>query len=215
MGSCKPTVPAIWLVAATVLAGCSTHGTPELQSQAPVAVNFPISYQRTFQSAAHWHAVAADMAEQIQHGLGGRHPFVTLVTAEHASVFDATFRDMIGDELVRRGIGVHKQSARSASTPSIEIDCRVVRHHWSRPVRSPPGAYIGQIPAIIPVVNLLVAEVASGMAMTTPSTELVLTSRIIENQGVSWASTQVFYVDPGDLAQYSLNNTRIIRVVNR
>ena len=57
------------LVITAMIAGCATP-----YSEAPLATNFPSSKQPKLQAAAHWNAIAGDVAKQLADHLKDRQP---------------------------------------------------------------------------------------------------------------------------------------------
>lgn len=211
-----PTSGVVLIAFVLTVAGCA--------SPAPIADNFPISYQKVARTAQHWNIVADDVVNQTSKvlastpALQGRGIYVP--STPRNSAFDATFRDFMINHLVDRGASVSvcpsPKGPGFATSPDIEIryETRIIGHGELPQYR--PGILTALAAGVFvargvdhadlsnDALNLVglgagaFADWAMGHRARTPSTEIVVTTHIEENNRFVMRRSDIYYVPEAD-----------------
>lgn len=119
-------------------------------SPAPVAENFPVSYQKVARTAQHWEVVANDIVAQTVVSIEAnpvlqKRP-VFVPRAYGATTFDYSFRDFLINHMVNRGVPVNVCKSTPSSKPGfdmegreveIQYEARIISHHATIPKYRP------------------------------------------------------------------------------
>jgi hypothetical protein len=198
------------VVVATMLAGCATP-----YSEAPLATNFPTTKQEKVQAAAHWNAIAKDVANQISSRLTERRPIHVLQPAGK-SAFERAFASQLVSSLVANDHTVMKQPTGALS---VEIDTQVVGFSPNRPQYRHAGTATALMTGVW---ALHVGEATAGAALyatvaaadayswfrsefatgETPQTEIIVTTSVSDGNQYLSRNTSVYYVADTDKALY-------------
>lgn len=203
---------------AMVLVGCA--------SPAPVAENFPISYQKVARTAHHWEVVADDVAKTTTDAIA-RIPQLQgrpiHVAKPEATAFNKAFRDYMITHLVRDGASV-SVCQESASARGFQIDAREVTVQYKaqliRHGEIPPYYAPGRITALAAGVTVfrdaamahykdddknlgvfglfVLGDVALGRAARATATEVVVTTTIAEANRYLVRRSDTYYVPESD-----------------
>lgn len=92
------------IAGALMMAGCAAP-----YSEAPLATNFPTTSQEKLQAAAHWDAVATDLAKEILTALPTPLTGNLYVSARQESPFTQAMKEQLTTAMVRSGYPVAKQ----------------------------------------------------------------------------------------------------------
>jgi len=198
------------MVFAAMLAGCATP-----YSEAPLATNFPTTKQEKVQAAAHWNAIAKDVANQVSSKLADKRPLHVIQPAGK-SAFERAFSNQLISSLVASGHAVMKQPAGALN---VEVDTQVVGFSPNRPQYHHAGTatalmtgvwalHVGEATAGA----ALYATVAAADAYTwfrsefatgeTPKTEIIVTTSVSDGNQYLSRSTSIYYVADSDKALY-------------
>jgi hypothetical protein len=209
------------LGAVAIVAGCA--------SPAPVAHNFPISYQKVARAAHHWDVVADDVVSQTLQVIAAKPQLQgrgIYVAPGRNSAFNTAFRDFLITRFVGRGSDVSVCRTVPDNKPGFVLDNRDVEIQYETQV-------IGhgeRLPFYVPGrLTLLATEVAVfrdfhswsiadqnassiGLAAFTDfllghyarptSTEIIVTTTIAENNRFIMRRSDIYYVPDGDATLY-------------
>ena len=194
-------------------------------SQAPVAQNFPLSYQKVATTASHWDIVAADVVAQTASVLAntdrlkGRAVYVPNTIRQ--SAFDTTFNDFLINHMVDRGMQVSVCPTSGGTgmivSPDVKVryETRLISHaerHFYR-----PGTLTALAAGIVVARSLSLASLSTGEINNTvlgsgvladlglshvarpTGTEIVVTTTIDENNRFIMRRSDIYYVPDGDV----------------
>jgi hypothetical protein len=94
------------------VSGCASLKNSDLNNpQAPLAEQYPLSYQKQIQASKHWAIIADDLADQLQgqiseKKIADRPVFINLYSDQ--TEFSRAFNDFLITSLVNRGVTVSK-----------------------------------------------------------------------------------------------------------
>ncbi|MBT3147259.1 hypothetical protein Q4583_16990 [Neptunomonas phycophila] len=195
-------------------------------TQAPIAQSYPLTEQKKMQAMHHWQVLADYEAKGIIHQLKDQPVYV--VPGNTDTVFDKTFREMLTSELVQDGATVMLTPTTAAE---ITYDVSLVEHKDQGHIRQPEGTYtalaagIGVLslaadwtePGLVALPFALVADALAGNLVDESDTEIAITTRVSEGGRLLHSSTNIYYINSGDKAQYAApaKTTRTIRVTDR
>lgn len=139
-----------YLAIAISISACTSVLTEDgsLRSQAPIALNYPLTYQSYAQSVEHWRLIARETAKRLSAIYSSQAPIAIIVRGDisHESEFEAAYNDILLTEMVQMGIRVadNAKDCIPASTGCLRIKTAVqlVEHDPRRFVRAPPGDYL-------------------------------------------------------------------------
>lgn len=202
------------LICLPLFAGCATPF-----SEAPLATNFPTSKQPKLQAAAHWNAIAGDVARQISADLKERRPlFVNQSSAKTA--FDRAFANQLTSALLAEGHTVLKAPAGALS---VDVDTQAVRFSANRPQYDHvglPTALMAGVWALRNVkINTTASVLGAGVVVAagvdaytwfksefatgeTPQTEIIITTSTSNANQYLAHSTNIYYVADADSRMY-------------
>lgn len=195
-------------------------------SPAPVAQNFPISYQKVARTAHHWDVVADDVVAQTlqviteKQQLQGRGIYVP---AANNTAFNGAFRDFLITHFVDRGANVSvcrmvdSKTGFALDAPDIEVqyDTRVISHSGHMP-NYEPGILTILASGVAVLRNAIespwsrgsanagligaavLGDVALGHAASTTRTEIVVTTTIAERNRFVMRRSDIYYVPDAD-----------------
>lgn len=206
---------ALMLPATAIAVGCA--------SPAPVAQNFPVSYQKVARTAHHWDVVAEDVVAQTLQSIAekpqlqGRGIFVA---KGRNTAFDTAFREFTITRLVASGasVGVCKMDNKASSGfsidgPDVEIkyDTQLVRHGANIPDYQ-PGRYTLLTAGVAVIRNVILGgdsttgviggvalgEWLAGHVATQTNTEIIVTTTISEHNRFVVRKSDIYYVPDAD-----------------
>lgn len=203
---------AFALAGALVLAGCAVPYSP-----APVATNFPSSYQAKLQAAAHWGVIANHMVHQLSPTLkaNARRPFY--VSARQTSDFSRAVATHVSTALVNQGYVVARKPDHDALT--IEFDTQLVAFSSKRPqyrFSGEPTLLAGGAWVLTGIEHstawLATAAIAGYDAYqwfhahfapgATPKSEIIVTLSVADDQRYYARTTSVYYTADSDRSMY-------------
>lgn len=201
-----------------VIFGCATP--------APVASNFPMSYQKVARAAHHWDVVADDVVTQTLSTIGQRPQLQgrsIFVVPAKSTAFNTAFREFMITHLVDHGADVPVCSMQddtagfSASGPEVRIqyDTQVISHGTRLPDYQP-----GRVTLLAAGVAVLrnafessmsrgeenlaligagaLADWGLGHFARTTATEIIITTTIAENNRFVMRKSDIYYVPDAD-----------------
>ncbi len=198
---------ALLLVA--FLAGC--------HSNIPVAENHRAYPQTKLEATDHWRDIAVDVAERVKKALHDRKEDLLdrpiYVQGLNDQAFVQVFSELLKTELVSRGLLVSPE--RAPNSLVLEYEVQMVRFTEDR---------LGD--GVLPAVGLAVADVFSGNRYTDPSSyEVIVTSKVINDNRFVIHTSTVAYINDGDRALYATDAAgtgggggkggRTVRVIQR
>jgi hypothetical protein len=216
------------IAGALMMAGCAAP-----YSEAPLATNFPTTSQEKLQAAAHWDAVATDLAKEILTALPTPLTGNLYVSARQESPFTQAMKEQLTTAMVRSGYPVAKQPEGAIG---VEIDTQVVEFSEGRS----QNKWIGLPTALVTgawavrtlstevtakttaaatvtagaigydVYNWFKAQSASG---PTPQTEIVVSVSVSDENRYLARATHVYYVADSDRALYDAAAAKAFYVV--
>jgi hypothetical protein len=210
-----------------ILAGCA--------SPAPVAQNFPISYQKVARAAQHWDVVADDVVSQTldviatKPQLQGRGIYVL---PGRNSAFNTAFREFLITRFVGRGADVSVCKTAPANKPGFILDNRDVEIQYETQVvghgeRLPfyrPGVLTSLAAGVavlrhvddwtvgkqnsVSIGLAALADFELGHLAAPTSTEIIITTTIAENNRFIMRRSDVYYVPERDATLYMARGAR-------
>lgn len=214
--------------ACSFLAACGTNNyLPH-----PRATMFPSTQQQSLQAASHWQLLAQNESVEIARSLGDGggviRPSIYLGTAPSTSSdFQSAYHNMILSALIEQNVDV--MLGRENALFTLDYDVQVVEHDKRSLLPPRPGTfstfllagvgihdaqYWGDSALILVPVALagdLWSKFNSDMAAST--TEVIITTRVMDSQQIVHSSNHVYYFDQDDIAQYK-GEGRVFNVVN-
>lgn len=196
------------LVITAMIAGCATP-----YSEAPLATNFPSSKQPKLRAAAHWNAIAGDVAKQLADHLKDRQPLY-VNRAQEKTEFDRAFSNQLISALVAQGFMVQK-NATGALT--VDIDTQTVRFATNRPQYNYSGAATALTAGVWALHNASPAGIATAGIVgadayfwfrsefaigETPQSEIIVTASVSNRDQYLSRNTSVYYVADADQSLY-------------
>lgn len=202
------------ILLAMLLAGCATP-----YQEAPTPVNFPASTQPKLQAAAHWNAIADDVAGRIAMRLAslGEKKSLYLAPMKASTAFERAFTDLLSSALSSKGLELVKRPAANAWT--LETTTQVLE--FSPAGRVPPyhghatgvvaGVYalhVGEATAGAAISSLIIAADAASWfhsqfaTRETPQTEIIVTVSIGDQDRHLYKTTSIYYVTNADKLLY-------------
>lgn len=195
-------------------------------SPAPVAQNFPISYQKVARTAHHWDVVANDVVAQTLQAITAKQQLQgrgIYVPAANSTAFNGAFRDFLITRFVDHGANVSvcrvvdSKTGFALDAPDIEVsyDTRVIGHGGHMPDYR-PGALTILASGVAVLRNAIEAtwsrgeanialigaaalgDVALGHAASTTRTEIVVTTTIAEQNRFVMRRSDIYYVPDAD-----------------
>lgn|SRR5574337_293994 len=209
------TTYAVIVPVIAALVGCA--------SPAPVAQNFPLSYQKVARTAHHWDVVADDVVAQTLDAIG-RMPQLQgrniIVTQPRNTAFNAAFREFMITHLVGSGaqVGVCRTARTSgrgfqAEGADVEVhyDTRLIVHGNDTP-NYVPGRFTALAAGVAVIRNawlddevnaaVLAAGAATDLGLghfARPTrTEIIVTTSITEQNRFVGRKSDVYYVPDAD-----------------
>ena len=210
------------------LAACSTN---DYLAQ-PRGQLFPGAAQQSMQSASHWQLLAENESKEIALSLGDGGgvitPSIYLGTpSSTAGDFQSAYQNMLLSELIDHNINV--MLSRENALFTLEYDVQVVEHAKRSLLPPRPGSFSGFLLAgaaihdaqywgdssLILVPIALAGDLWSkfNSDTTASTTEVIITTRVLDSQQVVHSSNHVYYFDKEDIAQYR-GNGKVFDVVN-
>lgn len=208
---------ALLIPAITAMFGCA--------SQAPVAENFPLSYQKVARTAHHWDVVADDVVSQTletiaeKKQLQGRGIYVA---PARNTAFNGAFRDFLITRFVDHGASVaackvdqHKPGF-AMDGPDIEVNYETqVIGHADTPAPYQPGVLTALAAGVVVLHNVggplthlqtdaailgtgALLDWGAGHIAKPTRTEVIVTTTIVENNRFVLRRSDVYYVPDGD-----------------
>lgn len=208
------------LTVAALLAGCATP-----YSETPLVTNFPSTKQPKIQAAAHWNAIAADVASQISTRIKDKsRPLYVLPSTK--TQFDRGFSGQLMTALIEKDHTLVK-SANGAVT--VEIDTQAVAFSANRPryrYVGMPTAITTGLWALYAVDATAAGAVTAGVAAVdayewfssefatgkTPQTEIIVTTSVVDGERYLARNTSIYYVADTDASLYGSGGGHQIRI---
>lgn len=214
---------AVLALVIVALTGCLSTNT----SQAPIATTYPYADQQRMQAAEHWRILARNEADGILSNGRARARDLYIAADEHAPVddneggeFGRSFRDLLTSTLVTRGADV--VTAPSELSATVTVDVEVVNHRDRGYIRPPMGAFTalaGGIavathpfnhwtePALAAIPAAVGADLVSGSWTRAGNEEIVVTTQVVDDEKVLYASSSIYYINQGDRRHYAPHRT--------
>lgn len=194
-----------------IVAGCATP-----YSEAPLATNFPTSKQPKLQAAAHWNAIAHDVAQQLSASLKAKSalPALHVNQAANKTDFDRAFANQLISALVAEGFVVQKSPAGALV---VDIDTQPVRFSANRPQYRYAGAATALTAGVWALHQASPAGIATAAIVgadaymwfssefatgATPQMEILITTSISDGRQYLARNTSVYYVADADSVLY-------------
>lgn len=203
------------------LTGCFQVNT----TQAPIATTYPYSEQQRMQAAEHWRVLADHEASQILADRTASGLDLYVSGDDHApgnenegGEFGRGFRDLLTSELVSGGADV--MTSPSAQTATIEVEVELVNHRDRGYVRPPRGTLTALSagvavathpfnhwaePALATIPAAMGADLFSGSWTRQGNEEIIVTTRIVDNERILYSSSNLYYTNQGDRRHYAPN----------
>lgn len=185
-------------------------------AQVPMAKTYPYSEQQRMQAAHHWQVLAEYEAKGIlqQPYLRSTPLYLPEPTARSNSEFARGYRSLLTSELVSGGAIVKKRPEGAAT---VDFDVEVIHHGDRGFVRPYPGAITlaafatGATVLVAPATNAALAlippvvgaDVTSGSWTSVSDEEVIITTKITDNERVLYSSSNIYYINQGDREQYA------------
>lgn len=207
-------------VCAGLLSGCFQTNT----SQAPLATTYPISEQQKMQAAHHWNVLAQHEAGLITQSAAATHTPLYITEDARNTPFGRGFSALLTSKLVQQGADIRTQPDGAAT---LRYQVEVVEHSDRDSVRQAPGSWTalaaGVAVAALSVERwnapeLLVAPLAigadlySGNAVEDSNHEVIITTQIVRGNRVLHSSSNIYYINGGDLNHYTPSKNTTIKV---
>ena len=208
------------LAMTAMIAGCATP-----YSEAPLATNFPTSKQQKLQAAAHWNAIAGDVAKQIVDKQKDRQPLY-VNHAQGKTEFDRAFSNHLISALVAHGIVVQKNALGALA---VDVDTQVVQFSANRPQYNYAGAATALTAGVWALHNASPAGIATaGIVGTdaylwfrsefatgeTPRSEIIITTSVSNRDQYLSRTTSVYYVADADQGLYQAHAPVPVKTIN-
>ncbi len=198
----------------------------------PRAEMFPGTQQQSLQSASHWQLLAENESNAIARSLGDGGGVITPSiylgnAASTAGDFQSAYHNMLLSQLIAQNIDV--MLSRENALFTLEYDVQVVEHASRNLLPPRPGTFSSFLLAgaaihdaqywgdssliLVPiaVAGDLWSKFNSDTAAST--TEVIITTRVLDSQQIVHSSNHVYYFDRDDIAQYK-GEGRVFDVVN-
>lgn len=200
------------VVSSIALSSCFYSNT----TQAPMATTYPYSEQRRMQASQHWQVLAEHEAKGI---LQNRHLRSTPIYLpeqrdQTSGQFARGYRNLLISELVSQ---VAIVSSKPGGAAELDFDVEVVHHTDRGFIRPYPG--IISLATLATGIGVLVApssnaslallppafaaDVTSGSWTHVGDEEVIITTEISDSQRVIYSSSNIYYINQGDRAQYA------------
>lgn len=192
-------------------------------SPAPVAENFPLSYQKVARTAHHWDVVADDVVAQTLDAIGKMPQFQgrsIVVTPSRNTAFNTAFREFMITHLVSSGaqVGVCKTVKTSgrgfqAEGPEVEVhyDTQLIVHGKDVPNYA-PGRFTALAAGVAVIRNAwfdgetnaallaagALADFGLGHAARPTRTEIIVTTSITDQNRFVARKSDIYYVPDAD-----------------
>lgn len=204
-----------WILAglgsALLLSGCFAVDT----TQVPMADTYPYSTQRKMQAAHHWDVLAANEAQGMLRSRALRGKALYIDPNGENSTFAQSYQELLTSRLVSQGALVRTAPG---NTARVTYDVQTVDHRARRDARAPRGTWtalsagiaVATLPinhweepalALIPVAGL--ADLFSGSWESVSSHEVVITTKVTEDDRVLYSSSNLYYINGDDAGQYA------------
>lgn len=204
----------LFIPMAIAIAGCT--------SPAPVAQNFPMTYQRVARTAHHWDVVADDVVAQTLQAMADKPQLQSrgvYIAPARSTAFNTAFREFMITRMVVRGADVAvcrvPEGGKAGSARDVEVryDTQLVVHS-SRgvPAYQPPAltllasgvavlrnvALRGAEPTVAALGGVALAEWWAGYEASPTRSEIIVTTTIAENNRYVSRQSDVYYIPDGD-----------------
>lgn len=206
---------ALLIPITAVVVGCA--------SPAPVAENFPLSYQKVARTAHHWDVVADDVVAQTLDAIGrlpqlqGR---ALTVTPTRNTAFNTAFREFMITHLVSSGAQVGVCRTAKASGHGFQAEGAEVQVHYDTQLivhgKDVPNYAPGRFTALAAGVAVMrnawldnetnaallaagaLADLGLGHAARPPRTEIIVTTSITDQNRFVARKSDIYYVPDAD-----------------
>lgn len=173
-------IKALCGVACVVLSGAC--------AQVPRPSTYPDSFQQQMQAAEHWKTLAVQMVDRLPSGTD-----LVYLPSEDDSLFGRTLRSLLMTELTQRGIPVTEFESQGLT---LAWDVQSVPHGgWRYKPHLPFPGFL-----LEPLVFLVSPGVTTG---PLPYHEVIITTKILDQERVLWRYADIFYVNDGDWWHYA------------
>lgn len=194
-----------------VLSGCFYTNA----AQVPMAKTYPYSEQQRMQAAHHWQVLAEYEATGIlqQPHLRATPLYLPKHTDHPRGEFARGYRSLLTSELVSGGAIVQKEPGGAAT---VDFDVEVINHSDRGFIRPYPGTMT--LAALATGISVLVApssnaalalippvagaDVTSGSWTSVSQEEVIITTKITDNERVLYSSSNIYYINQGDRRHY-------------
>lgn len=172
-----------------MLYGCA------IPSQAPIPIAHPKAWQRKTQAAHHWSLLAEYQAGLILKAINdiSKPIYIEIPSDPERSPFAQAYHDMLLSHLVKKGGVVVTEQVQGGVVTS--YSAQVVQHKDRPYVVFEPGVLAA--PPQHPVL-----EMPSWNYYRVDSTEVIITTKVIEGMLVLHSSSDIFYYNEGDTSHY-------------
>lgn len=208
---------ALLIPVAAAVVGCA--------SPAPVAQNFPLSYQQLARTAHHWDVVAEDVINQTMQAIADKPQLQSRgvhVTPARNSAFNTAFREFMITHLVDRGASVSVCKVGHAASPGfaaegadvdVQYDSQLIVHGDDTPNYA-PGRLTALASGVAVIRNIakpdfpdvnaaligagVLGDLAGGLAASPTRTEIIVTTTIVDQNRFVVRKSDVYYVPDAD-----------------
>ncbi|MEA3640450.1 MAG: hypothetical protein VBE63_10955 [Lamprobacter sp.] len=195
-----------------VLSGCFYTNA----AQVPMAKTYPYSEQQRMQAAHHWQVLAEYEAKGIlqQPNLRAIPLYLPEQTDHTSGEFARGYRSLLTSELVSGGAIIKHRPGHAAT---LNFNVEVINHSDRGFIRPYPGAMT--LAAFASGVSVLVApssnaalalippvvgaDVTSGSWSSVSDEEVIITTKITDNERVLYSSSNIYYINQGDRRHYA------------
>lgn len=212
------------VAASVLLCGCFSVRT----AQAPVPTTYPLTHQQKMQTAHHWDVLAQHQAGLIAASERLRYQPIyvnvsnaTAGSRQESSPFEQAFADLLTSQLVNHGAYV---STDQGSAAQLSYSVQVLQHRDRKDfLRAAEGTWTTLATGIAvatlpynhwsePALALIPAAAAvdlfSGGWATRSNREVIITTRIVEDDRVAFSSSNIYYINSGDANHYDAGPRR-------
>ena len=208
------------LAIAAMIAGCATP-----YSEAPLATNFPTSKQPKLQAAAHWNAIAGDVAKQLADNMKDKPPLY-VKHGQELTEFDYAFSNQLISALVAQGFVVQKNALGALA---VDIETQTVRFAANRPQYKYAGAATALTAGVWALHNATPAGIATAGIVgadayfwfhsefssgETPQNEIIITTSVSDRDKYLSRNTNVYYVADADQSLYQHQTPSPMKTIN-
>lgn len=198
-------------VCAGLLSGCFQANT----SQAPIASTYPLTEQQKMQAAHHWDVLAEYEAKMISKSLSAYTKPLHVLGSDTTTPFSRGFKSLLTSQLVKQGSHV-KATPLGAATVSYDVE--VVEHKSRDVVRAPIGTWTALAAGVAVAIHaadqwsepakLLIpaavgTDLFSGNWVDETNFEVIVTTRVVQNDQILHSSSNIYYINGGDADHYT------------